>query len=302
LVSRPHHLVPFRNPDALIRHKKAALFGIIRDMTGNDEPGTAADAARLLDQLRVSAYHRKENAAALARLGDQPRAAAHFELMRLMAMGRAEDPARDLRLGGGDEDGAFQRLYTARALGALGPRYAAEAAEALRSVIALYPGWVRVQAARELGALGEPYQREAATVLRQEVGPGKDQYYGGTSVNLDAACAFASWGPAWAEESAAALRRLAGERRCYLQRPKAALALAELDEAYRDEALAFLIDAVSATGLFESKVIPEAARAALSLTPSSAGQITGILRAHLAAPDLGEEERAHIQQALAELG
>jgi hypothetical protein len=270
-------------------------------MTPNDEPETAAAAKRLLDQLRVSAYHRRETAAALARLGDQPRTAAYIELMRLMAMGRAEDPARDLRLGAGDEDGAFQRLYTARALGALGPGYAAEAAEALRSVIALYPGWVRVQAARELGALGERYQPEAATVLRQEVGPDKDQYYGGTSVNLDAACAFATWGPAWVGESAAALRRLAGERRCYRQRPGAALALAELDEAYRDEALAFLIDAVSTTGLFESKVIPEAARAALSLSPSSASQVAGILRAHLARPDLAEDERAHIQQALAEL-
>ena len=269
-------------------------------MTANDEPGKAA--ARLLDQLRVSAYHRKETAASLARLGDQPRAAAYDELMHLMAMGRAEDPARDLRLGAGDDDGAFQRLYTARALGALGPQYAEQAAAALRSVIALYPGWVRVQAARELGALGEAYQPEAADVLRQEVGPEADQYYGGTSVNLDAACAFAAWGPAWADESVAALRRLAGERRCYLQRPKAALALAGLGEAYRQEALAFLIDAVSATGRSESAVIPEAARAAVSLSPSSAGQIAGILSAHLAAPGLGEEARANIRQALAELG
>jgi hypothetical protein len=271
-------------------------------MTANHEPGTAADAERLLDQLRVSAYHRRDTAAALARLGDQPGAAACDELMRLMAMGRAEDPARDLRLGSGDKDGAFQRLYTARALGALGPRYAAEAAQALRSVIALYPGWVRVQAARELGALGQPYQPEAATVLREEVGPDKDQYYGGTSVNLDAACAFATWGPEWTGESAAALRRLAGDRRCYLQRPKAALALAELDEAYRDEALAFLLDAVSTTGLFESKVLPEAARAALSLSPSSAGQIAGILRGHLAAPDVGGVTHRAAALALSDLG
>lgn len=271
-------------------------------MTANGEPGTAADLARLLDQLRVSAYHRKETAAALARRGGQPRTAAHDELMRLMAMGWAEDPARDLRLGGGDKDGAFQRLYTARALGALGPEYARDAAEALRSVIALYPGWVRVQAARELGALGEPYQPEAATILRKEVGPGKDQYYGGTSVNLDAACAFATWGPEWKDESAAALRRLARERRCYRQRPAAALALARLDEAYLDEALAFLLDAVSTTGLFESKMIPEAAQAAVTLSPSSASQIAGILRAHLTDPALGEEERQSIQQALAELG
>jgi hypothetical protein len=280
----------------------AVLFGIIRGMTANDEPGTAVAAARLLDQLRVSAYHRKETAATLARLGDQPRAAAYVELMRLMAMGRAEDPARDLRLGAGDEDGAFQRLYTARALGALGPQYSAEAAAALRSVIALYPGWIRVQAARELGSLGEPYQPEAAAVLRREVGPDKDQYYGGTSVNLDAARAFATWGPEWKDESAAALRRLAGERRCYRQRPAAAVALAELDEAYRDEALAFLIDAVSGTGLSESTAIPEAAQAALTLSPSSAGQVAGILRAHLAAPGLGAEERHYVQQALAALG
>jgi hypothetical protein len=271
-------------------------------MAPNDETGMAADAARLLDQLRVSAYHRRDIAAALARLGDQPGAAARDELMHLMAMGWAEDPARDLRLGSGDKDGAFQRLYTARALGALGPRYAAEAAQALQSVIALYPGWVRVQAARELGALGAPYQPEAAAVLREEVGPDKDQYYGGTSVNLDAACAFATWGPQWKGESAAALRRLAGERRCYLQRPKAALALAGLGEAYREEALAFLLDAVSATGLFESKMIPEAARAALSLSPSSAGQIAAILRGHLAAPGVSEEERAPVRQAMAELG
>src|SRR5262249_37854289 len=132
--------------------------------------------------------------------------------------------------------------------------------------------------------------------------PDKDQYYGGTSVNLDAACAFATWGPAWVDESAAALRRLAGDRRCYLQRPKAALALAGLGEAYRDEALAFLLDAVCTTGLSESAVIPEATRAALSLSPSSVGQFAAILRAHLAAPGPGEEERAHIQQALAELG
>jgi len=277
-------------------------LGIIPGMTANEEPGTALDVARLLDQLRVSAFHRKDTAAALARLGDKPRAAARDELMRLMAMGRAEDPARDLRLGGGDTDGAFQRLYTARALAALGPECAPDAAQALRSVIALYPGWIRVQAARELGALGEPYQPEAAAVLREEVGPGKDRYYGGTNVNLDAACAFATWGPEWKDESAAALRRLAGERRCYLQRPKAALALADLGETYRAEALAFLLDAVSSAGLFESKTIPEATRAALSLSPSSAGQIARILRGHLAAPDLGEEERAHVQQALAELG
>jgi hypothetical protein len=138
--------------------------------------------------------------------------------------------------------------------------------------------------------------------LRREVGPDKDQYYGGTSVNLDAACAFATWGPAWTDESAAALRRLAGERRCYLQRPRAALALAELGESYRGEALAFLIDAVSAAGIFESRVIPEATRAAVTLSPSSAGRLAGILSARLAAPDLGEDERAHIRQALAELG
>jgi hypothetical protein len=270
-------------------------------MTGSDHPGQAADTARLLDQLRVSAFQRKDTAAALARLGDQPRAAARDELMRLMAMGRAEDPARDLRLGSGDADGAFQRLYTARALGALGPEYAPDAAAALRSVIALYPGWIRVRAARELGALGEPYQPEAAAVLREEVGPGKDRYYGGTEVNLDAACAFVTWGPEWKDESAAALRRLAGERQCYLQRPKAALALAGLGEAYRDEALAFLIDAVSAAGPFESRMIPEAVRAALSLSPSSASRIAGILHGHLAAPGLGENEREHVRQAMAEL-
>jgi hypothetical protein len=49
-------------------------------------------------------------------------------------------------------------------------------------------------------------------------------------------------------------------------------------------------------------VIPEAARAAVSLSPSSAGQVAGILSARLAAPGLGEEARAHIRQALAELG
>jgi hypothetical protein len=29
-------------------------------------------------------------------------------------------------------------------------------------------------------------------VLWEEVGPDKDQYYGGTNINLDAACAFAT--------------------------------------------------------------------------------------------------------------
>lgn len=263
------------------------------------------EAEQLLEQLRHSAYQRRDTALRLAKLGARRASAARDELMHLMATDWAHDPARDLRLGTGDKDGAFQRLYTARALaalGSLGEEYAQDAAQALRSVIDLYPGWVAVQAARELGALGEDFQPEAAQALWEEAGPAAGQYYGGTDVNLEAACAFATWGPGWAPESAKALRRLAGERSCYRVRARAALALAGLGHEHQQEALTLLLDAVATAGFAESRRIREAAQAALSVSPQAAGRVAEILRGHLAEPDPDGLTHPHAALALADLG